>query len=39
LNPIEALGSPVPGLTLGIAVMAVFFLVSFGESRLRRLLS
>lgn len=39
LNPIESLGSPVPGLTLGIAVMTVFFLLSLGESRLRKLFS
>jgi hypothetical protein len=39
LNPAEALGSPVPGLTLGIAVMAAFLLLSLGESRLRKLFS
>jgi hypothetical protein len=39
LNAAEALGSPVPGLTLGIVVMAAFLLLSLGESRLRKLFS
>ncbi|MGD0477835.1 MAG: hypothetical protein ABSB29_06690 [Nitrososphaerales archaeon] len=39
LNAAEALASPVPGLTLGIVVMAAFLLLSLGESQLRKLFS
>jgi hypothetical protein len=39
LDPIEAIASPVPGIAVGLLILMAFVFISFGESKIRELIS